>query len=321
MNNNLARQPALTLVAGKPQPLSRIADIVPADDIPSTSGESRWWPFGEETSRWLGALGIVLLAYATPLAWWLWPRDIPGANLPPPAAMVVELSPAPVAPPSPADMPPDPELSDATPPPPPEPEPLPEPEPEPLPEPEPVPEPEPELPPVPPAPEPEVAVNPTPEPPPEEQPAVQEPTPPEVEEQVEETPPQNEPASIASAPPEAPQEDTEAAAPNQAVSAPVVDQNRVMNWQSSLMLKLNEAKRYPSRARRRREEGVTYLRFRMDREGAVLSASIEQSSGHTLLDNETLALVERVEPLPVPPDDMPGESLEFVVPVEFFLNR
>ncbi len=87
------------------------------------------------------------------------------------------------------------------------------------------------------------------------------------------------------------------------------------------MMKLNEAKRYPGSARRQRQEGVSYLRFAMDREGTVLSASIERSSGHPLLDEETLTLIERAQPLPLPPEDVTGEVLEFVVPVEFFLNR
>lgn len=307
--DNLARKPELTLVKGGQQTATRIADIVPELSAPSAQVDNpRWWPFSRETSLWLSSLGIVVLAYAAPLVWWLWPDNTPGANLPPPAAMVVELAPAPVAPPTPVEQAPGPEQAEATPPPEPQPEPLPEPEPE--------------LPPVPVAEEPEVAINPAEEPPPEEVPVMEELPPPEPEEPVEEEPPPEEVTpSSASAPPEAPQEDSQAAAPNQGLSSPVVDQNRVMNWQSSLMVKLNESKRYPAGARRSRQEGVAYLRFAMDREGTVLSASIERSSGYPLLDEETLALIERAQPLPVPPEDMPGETLEFVVPVEFFLNR
>lgn len=32
-------------------------------------------------------------------------------------------------------------------------------------------------------------------------------------------------------------------------------------------------------------------------------------------------MIERAQPLPEPPEDMQGETLEFVVPVEFSLNR
>ncbi|MFC6978477.1 energy transducer TonB [Microbulbifer taiwanensis] len=93
------------------------------------------------------------------------------------------------------------------------------------------------------------------------------------------------------------------------------------SWQNQLMLRLNEAKRYPTRARRYRQEGVTYLRFTMDRDGRVLEKSIDQGSGYRLLDREALALIERAQPLPKPPEALKGDTLEFVVPVEFFLNR
>ncbi|MFV0278470.1 MAG: energy transducer TonB [Parahaliea sp.] len=311
MKDNLARKPQLTVVeGGKPQGIA-VPDIVPELGEPPVGEEKRrWWVPGKETSLWFTSLGLVLLVYAAPLAWWLWPDNAPGANLPPPAAMVVELAPAPVAPPAPAEQPLGPEQADAVPPPP-----------ERVPPPEPIPEPEPELPPLPEVAEAEVALVRVEEPPPVDTP-VEEELPPAVEEPVEEELPPEKPveASAASAPPETPEEDVTAAAPNQGVSSPVVDQNRVMNWQSSLMLKLNEAKRYPVGARRQRQEGVVYLRFAMDREGTVLSASIEQSSGYPLLDEETLALVERAQPLPKPPEDMAG-VLEFVVPVEFFMNR
>lgn len=305
MRDNLARKPHLSLVPGREPAREIEADFIPELTESSVEGHKRWWRLDGEYSRWVTSLGIVLLMYAAPLAWWLWPDNTPGVNLPPPAAMVVELAPAPVAPPAPADQPPGPEQAEATPPPP---------------EPEPMPNPEPELPPLPEVPKPEAALEPVEEPPVEEPEAEQEP-PPKIEEPIEETPPEEKPTSSASAPPEAPMDDDQAAAPNQGVSAPVVDHNRVLNWQSSLMMKLNEAKRYPVSARRSRHEGVAYLRFAMDREGSVLSASIESSSGYPLLDEETLALIERAQPLPKPPEDMPGESLEFVVPVEFYLNR
>lgn len=294
MKDNLARKPKLTLTKGITAGSPDIGAIVPElREAPSRQDK--------DTLLWLTSLLLVLLAYGAPLAWLLWPDQAPGANSPPPAAMVVELAPAPIAPTSRPDMPPGPEQAEATPPP----------------KPEPQPEPEPEIPPAPPAVKPEVAVKPKPEPTPEEQPAPKEP--PLPDEPVE-TPLEEKPQSTASAPPDAPQEDVEAAAPNQGVSVPAVNANAIPSWQNSLILKLNEAKRYPTQARRYRQEGVAYLRFTMDREGNVLAKSIDQSAGYPLLDDETLELIERAQPLPKPPAEMQGEALEFVVPVEFFLN-
>ena len=295
MTGNLARKPRLTLITTGGGPAPDIAHIAPEiNDSPV--------PGNKDVSRWFTSLLIVLIVYGAPLAWWLVPEKNTGANTPPPAAMVVELAPVPVAPQSQPDMPPGPEQAETTPPP----------------EPEPQPEPVPEVPPAPPEVKPEVAVKPRPEPVPEAQPAPKEPPPPEAPEEL---PPEDQPASVASAPPDAAQEEVDAAAPNLGVSVPAVNSNAIPSWQNSLMVKLNEAKRYPARARRYRQEGIAYLRFTMDREGNVLAKSIEQTAGHPLLDEETLALIDRAQPLPEPPMEMQGELLEFVVPVEFFLNR
>lgn len=70
----------------------------------------------------------------------------------------------------------------------------------------------------------------------------------------------------------------------------------------------------------RHEQGVPWIRFVIDRQGRVLSASLERSSGVPDLDREALALPKRAQPLPKPPEDRPGETLELVVPVEFFIR-
>ncbi|PHQ55622.1 MAG: energy transducer TonB [Porticoccus sp.] len=297
MKDNLARKPRLVLV----EEAGRLASpgveaLAPELDTQPAQPE-------KNTFRWLTSLLIVLITYGAPLAWWLMPEESSGPNTPPPAAMVVELAPAPVAPPTPTEQAPGPELAEAIPP-------EPEPQLEPL--------PEPEIPPAPPVVKPDVPVKPEPEPKPETQQMPKELPLPEESEVV---PPEEKPSSTASALPDAPREDLDAAAPNQGVSVPAVNSNAIPTWQNSLMLKLNEAKRYPARARRYRQEGIAYLRFTMDREGKVLAKSIEQSAGYPLLDEETLALIDRAQPLPKPPAEMQGEALEFVVPVEFFLNR
>ena len=86
------------------------------------------------------------------------------------------------------------------------------------------------------------------------------------------------------------------------------------------MGRLERFKRYPNSAQVRRQQGVVYLRFAMDRRGKVVSAAIEQSSGFDALDQETLALIHRAEPLPPPPPELTGDPVELVVPIQFFLK-
>ncbi|MCL8000322.1 energy transducer TonB [Brucella sp. 21LCYQ03] len=85
-------------------------------------------------------------------------------------------------------------------------------------------------------------------------------------------------------------------------------------WQSRLMAHLERRKKYPSGAKSRREEGVVYVRFRIDNAGKVLSALIAKSSGWPELDNEVLSLVQRASPVPAPP---PDANKTITAPVRF----
>jgi periplasmic protein TonB len=59
----------------------------------------------------------------------------------------------------------------------------------------------------------------------------------------------------------------------------------------------------------------------MDRQGRVTSSQINKSSGFELLDDEVLALIQRAQPLPAPPPEIPGAVVDLVVPVAFSLRR
>ena len=94
-----------------------------------------------------------------------------------------------------------------------------------------------------------------------------------------------------------------------------------LNWQGQLLARLEQAKRYPQSAQMRQQQGMVMLHFTMDRDGNVLASNIQKSSGYDALDQETLALLQRAQPLPKPPADVTGNPIDLVVPVEFYLNR
>ncbi|MFT4053111.1 MAG: TonB family protein [Novosphingobium sp.] len=91
-------------------------------------------------------------------------------------------------------------------------------------------------------------------------------------------------------------------------------------WEGQVLGALNKVRRYPREARFARQQGMPYIRFVIDREGKVVSSRIERSSGIRSLDQEALALPRRAQPLPRPPGDVKGETIELVVPVEFFIR-
>ena len=114
----------------------------------------------------------------------------------------------------------------------------------------------------------------------------------------------------------------ETAAPKTAPAPPAlkVSSNAPDTWEGRVLAQLNKHRRYPRMAMARRQQGVPYIRFVIDREGKVLSSRLERSSGFPDLDREAVALPKRASPLPKPPIDGDGEALELVVPVEFFLK-
>jgi periplasmic protein TonB len=85
-------------------------------------------------------------------------------------------------------------------------------------------------------------------------------------------------------------------------------------WQARVMAHLERRKRYPAKARSRREEGVAQVRFTIDDAGNVLSAALVRSSGHPALDAEGLALLRRASPVPAPP---PGGKRNITAPILF----
>ncbi|WP_255265450.1 energy transducer TonB family protein [Sphingobium chlorophenolicum] len=127
-------------------------------------------------------------------------------------------------------------------------------------------------------------------------------------------------------PPEPPREEAKQAAPQTtapparpAPPAPVLSSG-VPTWQGLVLGALNKVKRYPFAAQSRRQQGVPYIRFVMDRNGRVVSSRLERSSGFAMLDNEAVNLPRRAQPLPKPPADVTGDTIELVVPVEFYLR-
>lgn len=298
-----------------------------------------------ETWRWTGAFAVVALLHAMALVGILSWRQTVEMSAPPPAAVMIDLAPLPTAP-SPDEI-----LTEL---------PLPEPAPVELPdpvsdleidlaEPAPVDLPEPvtelalELPKPPPIalpeqvselaielpemaeldlPEPSRAVAPPPppakprpprprtrRPPTPEKPVRQEAVP--AEQPPQQAPPQPTKSATAAAPP--------AASNNQQALQPL--SKAPPSWQGAVLGRFQRAIRYPRMAQARRKEGVVSIVFRIDRGGHVLAVRLADSSGTELLDEEALAMVKRVSPLPAPPPEMMvADELSVAAPISFNLR-
>lgn len=92
------------------------------------------------------------------------------------------------------------------------------------------------------------------------------------------------------------------------------------SYESVMLRYLNAHLRYPRVARARHQHGIVYVRFVMNRSGSVLSVTLDRSSQFAALDEEGLALLTRAQPLPAPPANIPGDTLQLVIPISFVLN-
>lgn len=90
-------------------------------------------------------------------------------------------------------------------------------------------------------------------------------------------------------------------------------------WEGRVLAALEKHRRYPKAAQARRQQGVAYIRFRVDRGGKVLWSRLERSSGFGELDRAAVEAPRRAQPLPPIPNDRPAE-VELAAPVEFFIS-
>ncbi|HEY4345158.1 MAG TPA: energy transducer TonB [Parvibaculum sp.] len=113
----------------------------------------------------------------------------------------------------------------------------------------------------------------------------------------------------------------EAAAPKKAESTTEARPGVPPTYLSELLAHIYRYKRYPASARRLHKEGTVYVWFTIDRTGHVLSSRIDRSSGVDTLDEASLAMLGRADPVPPIPKDMDRDRMEIIVPVVFDLKK
>ncbi|MFC4167055.1 energy transducer TonB family protein, partial [Teichococcus aestuarii] len=107
-----------------------------------------------------------------------------------------------------------------------------------------------------------------------------------------------------------------AAGPAAPQAAPARPAAPPASYVSRLSSALERAKRYPTAARLRRQEGTGVLTFSMRGDGTVTGWRLVRGTGHAELDEEILAMIQRASPLPAPPPEM-GDPVTLTVPVRF----
>ena len=93
--------------------------------------------------------------------------------------------------------------------------------------------------------------------------------------------------------------------------------NALQAYSSQIRRRLERNKKYPPAAQSKRLTGVVTVSFTVNRNGSVSGARLVRSSGQSLLDDEVLALLRRVAPLPPIPPEVTQNSVTLTVPISF----
>lgn len=99
-------------------------------------------------------------------------------------------------------------------------------------------------------------------------------------------------------------------------------QGIAQSYIKNLLAWLNQHKRYPRKAKRKKIEGVAHVAFTISRQGEVLHQRLHQTSGSNILDKAALRVLSLASPLPeVPKDFQPGKNkLSLILPVEYKIH-
>lgn len=95
--------------------------------------------------------------------------------------------------------------------------------------------------------------------------------------------------------------------------------SEILAYRQRLESHLARYRTYPAAARSLGRQGVVTVNFTMTREGRVLDAWVETSSGVSELDAEAVAAILRAQPLPAVPSHWPGR-MPVSLPVTFRLE-
>lgn len=92
------------------------------------------------------------------------------------------------------------------------------------------------------------------------------------------------------------------------------------DYLSQLQRWIGRFRKYPDEAIAKKQEGTVKFGFKLARDGTILDAWIEQSSGFPLLDDATLKMIHAASPVPKVPDKYQGETLTLAMPSRFSIG-
>lgn len=94
----------------------------------------------------------------------------------------------------------------------------------------------------------------------------------------------------------------------------------VKGWQKQIIKKIVKSHIYPRAAIAREIEGRAKVSVTIDRTGKILAFEVLEPTGKSQLDKVIPKMMEKMDPLPAPPDDLPDSNLTFTIPISWRLQ-
>jgi periplasmic protein TonB len=94
----------------------------------------------------------------------------------------------------------------------------------------------------------------------------------------------------------------------------------ISSYQAQVLAHLQHYRVYPPEAKSAGIHGTTVIRFALDPQGSVISASLAGGSGASILDQAALSMVHRASPFPPFPPGLRRSRIDFAAPVRFDLR-
>jgi len=97
-------------------------------------------------------------------------------------------------------------------------------------------------------------------------------------------------------------------------------QEAMLRYQDMVKQEIESCRRYPYWAKRQRIEGTVAISFTVLPDGSARNTIVTSSSGYRILDDETIAMVNRASPFPPIPTDFDKSEFRMEVTVLFRLD-
>lgn len=104
------------------------------------------------------------------------------------------------------------------------------------------------------------------------------------------------------------------------VGAAPAQADDIQDWQREIVKKIIKSHIYPRSAIAREIEGSAKVQVTIDRSGKILGYDIQEPTGEDQLDKVIPKMMEKLDPLPAPPDSLPDGNLSFVIPIAWRLQ-